>query len=107
MLLCKARKRYLPGKCPLPQNLSGRIGSRACNRRALGKKGIELTDREEVCELEAYYIGQALANLISPCHPEKIILGGGVMHQKQLLPLIREQVQKQIAGIWIRSFYVI
>ena len=30
--------------------------------------------------------------------PERIILGGGVMHQTQLFPLIREEVKKQLNG---------
>ena len=42
-------------------------------------------------ELEAEYIAQALVNYTLTLSPERIILGGGVMHQKQLLPLIRQQ----------------
>ena len=30
--------------------------------------------------------------------PRKIILGGGVMHQEQLFPLIREKVKEMIGG---------
>ncbi len=30
--------------------------------------------------------------------PQKIILGGGVMHQEQLFPLIREKVKDMVAG---------
>jgi len=30
--------------------------------------------------------------------PERFILGGGVMHQEQLFPLIREKVRENIAG---------
>lgn len=63
-----------------------------------GKKGVELSDKKEVWELEAYYVAQALLDYIMILSPEKIILGGGVMHQPQLLPLIREEVKKQING---------
>lgn len=28
----------------------------------------------------------------------KIILGGGVMHQEHMMPLVREEVRKQMAG---------
>ena len=63
-----------------------------------GKKGIELADKKEVWELEAYYIGQALVDLILVLSPEKIILGGGVMHQEHMMPLVREEVRKQMAG---------
>ena len=31
-------------------------------------------------------------------NPERIILGGGVMKQRQLFPLVREELRKLIAG---------
>ena len=63
-----------------------------------GKKGIDLKDRPEVWDLEAYYIAQALVNYIMTLSPEMIILGGGVMHQEQLFPLIRGYVKELLAG---------
>jgi fructokinase len=61
-----------------------------------GKKGSELTGRKEVWELEAYYIGQALTSVILLLSPMRIILGGGVMHQEQLMPLVRRDVTKAL-----------
>lgn len=58
----------------------------------------ELLDREEVWELEADYIAQALANYIMVVSPQKIILGGGVMHVEKLFPLIREKTKQYING---------
>lgn len=63
-----------------------------------GRKGAELSDLPEVWELEAYYIAQALKNLILTLSPERIILGGGVMHQLQLFPMIRASVLTQLNG---------
>ena len=51
-----------------------------------GKKAIELKDDEKVWEIESYYIAQALTDYIMILSPQKIILGGGVMHQEQLFP---------------------
>ena len=42
-------------------------------------------------ELEADYIALALQGLICTLSPQRIILGGGVMTQKQLFPLIRKK----------------
>ena len=63
-----------------------------------GKKGIELADKKEVWELEAYYIGQALVDCIMLLSPQRIVLGGGVMHQEHMMPLVREEVKKQLNG---------
>lgn len=63
-----------------------------------GVKGAELADRMEVWEMEAWYIGQAITNYIMILSPERIICGGGVMHQPCLLPLIRKEVERQMNG---------
>jgi fructokinase len=57
-----------------------------------GKKGMDLAEKPEVWEMEAHYIAQALAQYILILSPEKIILGGGVMKQAQLYPLIQQKV---------------
>ena len=61
-----------------------------------GKPGNELVDDEKVWDLEADYISQALVNYILILQPQKIILGGGVMHQESLFPLIRKKVAEKI-----------
>ena len=61
-----------------------------------GKPGVELQNDDKVWELEADYISQALVNYIMVLQPQKIILGGGVMHQEQLFPLIRKKVSQMI-----------
>ncbi len=61
-----------------------------------GKPGKELRDMPEVWDLEAKYIAQALTSIIYTLSPQKIILGGGVMGQAQLFPLIRKYVLEYI-----------
>jgi Transcriptional regulator/sugar kinase len=61
-------------------------------------KGSELAPDHPAWKLEAYYIAQAVSNTILLLSPKKIILGGGVMHQLQLFPMIREQVQTILNG---------
>jgi len=48
--------------------------------------------------LEARYIALALHNYICTLSPQKIILGGGVMQQPQLMPLVRQNVQQILNG---------
>ena len=59
---------------------------------------MELINEKEVWELEADYIAQALMNYILILSPERIILGGGVMHQEQLFPIIRKKTAEYMAG---------
>ena len=63
-----------------------------------GKKGFELPEDHPAWDLEAYYIGQALANYILIISPKKIILGGGVSKQKQMFPLIYKYLRDFLNG---------
>ncbi len=87
-----------PGRCPFHRNcLEGMAAGPAIEDR-WGAKGKDLASNDAVWELEAYYIGQALVNLILTLSPKRIILGGGVMNEKQLFKLIREETKKQLGG---------
>lgn len=48
--------------------------------------------------LEAQYVAYAVVNYISILAPQRIILGGGVMQQKHLFPLIRSEVLEILNG---------
>lgn len=86
------------GFCPYHHDcLEGMAAGPAIERR-WGKKGHELQDREEVWEMEAYYLAQALMQYILVISPKKIVMGGGVMKQKQLFPLIQQQLQTLLNG---------
>lgn len=87
---------------PVSQDLSGRYGSHPAIEERWGRKAAELADRTEVWDLEADYIAQALTGYILTLSPEMIILGGGVMHQEQLFPLIRQKVT-QLLGGYVRA----
>lgn len=84
--------------CPYHDNCLEGLAAGPSIEKRWGKKVIELAEDKNVWELEAYYIGQALAGYILTLSPERIILGGGVMHQEHLLLLVREEVKKQLNG---------
>ena len=50
---------------------------------------------------EAQYLSEGIANIILVLSPEKIILGGGVMEQKNLFPMIHLNV-KQLLNNYIQ-----
>lgn len=86
------------GFCPFHKNcLEGLAAGPAIEGR-WGKKAVELADRQEVWEMEAEYIAQALVDYTCILSPQRIILGGGVMHQTQLLPMIRGRFKELLNG---------
>lgn len=77
------------GKCPYHRDcLEGLAAGPAIEER-WGKKGIELGEDHEAWDLEAYYIAQALYSYYAVLGSEKFILGGGVMKQRQVFPMIK------------------
>lgn len=86
------------GKCPYHGACFEGMASGPAIEDRWGKPGRELADRAEVWELEAGYIAQALTSLVMILSPERIILGGGVMHQEQLFPMIRKKTLEAVAG---------
>lgn len=102
VLIQKRSTDVFEGKCPYHKNcLEGLAAGPAIEAR-WGKKATLLQDDTQVWDLEAYYIAQALANYILTLSPDMIILGGGVMHQEQLFPLIRSYVKELLNG-YIRT----
>ncbi|RXZ01339.1 ROK family protein [Fictibacillus sp. S7] len=86
------------GNCPYHKDcLEGMAAGPALEKR-WGQKGIELADRPEVWELQAYYLAQALVNYILILSPKKMVIGGGVMKQEHLFPMVRQQVISQLNG---------
>ena len=78
--------------CPFHDDCMEGLASGPSIEKRWGASAKELADRPEVWELESDYIAQALMNYIYTLSPQRIILGGGVMHQEQLFPMIREKV---------------
>jgi fructokinase len=63
-----------------------------------GQRGENLPNDHPGWKLEAKYIGSALAVYVYVLSPERIILGGGVMRQKDLFPLIRTELREILRG---------
>ena len=102
ILLQKLPHDTYEGFCPFHKNCMEGLAAGPAIEGRWGKKAVELADRMEVWEMEAAYIAQALVDYVMLLSPQCIILGGGVMHQTQLLPLIREKFRKLLNG-YIRT----
>ena len=98
VLIRKRENDTYQGKCPYHKQCLEGLASGPAIEERWGRKAIELQDKQEVWDLEAYYIAQALTGYVLTLSPEMIILGGGVMHQSQLFPMIRSYVTQMLGG---------
>lgn len=86
------------GLCPYHGDcLEGMAAGPAIEAR-WGAKGHELPADHPAWTIEAYYLGQSIAGAVLLNSPEKVILGGGVMQQAQLFPLVRAEVKRTLNG---------
>jgi fructokinase len=96
ILIRRHLKDSYKGKCPYHTDcLEGLAAGPAIEER-WGKKGIHLSEKSEVWDLEGYYLAQALMQYILILSPKKIILGGGVMKQEQVFPSIYKHLKELV-----------
>ncbi len=86
------------GRCPYHGDcFEGMAAGPAIGER-WGQRAETLPPEHPAWALEARYIALGLVNFICTLSPQRIILGGGVMQQPHLFPLVREQVQSLLNG---------
>ena len=98
ILLIRHPKDTYEGKCPFHKNCVEGLAAGPSIEARWGKKAAELADRDEVWDMEAYYIAQAITDYIFSYSPQKIILWGGVMHQEKLFGMVRKEVLNLLNG---------
>lgn len=94
ILLTQHPDDHFEGICPFHKNCFEGLASGPAIEARYKQKASSLDQNHIAWEIEAYYIAQALVNYILILSPNRILLGGGVMHQKHLFPLIRKQVRE-------------
>lgn len=81
------------GKCPFHGNCFEGLASGTAIKDRWGKSGEKIPRDHPAWKLEAEYISLAVINYICTLSPERVILEGGVMKQKQMLPLVHRRVK--------------
>jgi fructokinase len=87
-----------PGNCPYHGDcLEGLAAGPALEAR-WGQRGETLPADHAAWQLEAHYLALGLVNVVTILSPQRIILGGGVMEQPGIFPLIHQEVQRLLNG---------
>ncbi len=87
-----------PGACPFHGDCFEGLANGPSIEMRWGSRGEMLPPDHPAWTLEARYVALALTDYICTLSPQRFILGGGVMKQAQLFPMVRRQVQQLLNG---------
>ncbi len=87
-----------PGWCPYHGDCLEGLSNGPAIEERWGQRGETLPPDHPAWALEAHYLALGLANFICVVSPQRIIMGGGVMRQRHLFPLIRAEVRTILNG---------
>jgi fructokinase len=91
-----------PGSCPFHGDCLEGLANGPAMEKRWGQRAETLPPDHPAWELEAHYLALGLVNFICTLSPQRIVLGGGVMGQPQLFPLIHREVVELLGG-YVRS----
>lgn len=81
-----------PGGCPFHGDCFEGLASGPAMEKRWGQRAENLPADHPAWDLEAHYIARAMQGFICSFSPQRSILGGGVLQQPALLPLVRAKV---------------
>jgi fructokinase len=86
------------GVCPYHGDCLEGLATGPALEARWGQRGETLPADHPAWALEAEYLALGLVNIICILSPQRVILGGGVMEQRHLFPLVRRNVQTFLNG---------
>jgi len=86
------------GICPFHGDCLEGLASGTALALRWGRPAEDLPSEHPAWSLEAHYLALAVTSYILTLAPQRIIIGGGVMRQPILLPLIRAKVPRLLGG---------
>ncbi len=86
------------GHCPYHKDCFEGLAAGPALAERWGARAETLSPEHPAWALEAHYIALALANMVCTLSPRRIILGGGVMAQPALLPMVRTKLLAALNG---------
>lgn len=87
-----------PGACPFHGDCLEGLASGVALRERWGAPADALPAGHPAWALEAEYLALGLAAIVAVLSPERIVVGGGVMRQPELLPGVRARLGTLLAG---------
>jgi fructokinase len=87
-----------PGTCPYHGDCLDGLASGRALRERWGAPAETLPPDHPAWALEAEYLALGLVGIIAVLSPGRIVIGGGVLQQRSLLPRVRRRVVELLAG---------
>ena len=85
------------GCCPFHGDCLEGLASGTALQQRWSQNPSELPPEHSAWELQSSYLADAIINITLTLSPERFILGGGVMDQEHLFPMVRERVTSRLA----------
>jgi len=87
-----------PGFCPFHGDCLEGLAAGPAMEGRWGQRAETLPADHPAWVLEAHYLALGIVSLTLALSPQRVVLGGGVMHQDALYPMIREKVRSVLNG---------
>ena len=94
------------GSCPFHSDCFEGLAAGPAVEERWGQTAESLPPHHPAWELEAQYIARALTAFVYILSPQRIVVGGGIMEQLHLFPMVRDKVKALLNG-YIQSEHIL